>query len=74
LGIGNCANFISSNVFIRKQAPKYPIAFRTGTTMTALCFPVLFLTLFVFIRHNRKIDKKAAAGETLGDQDFKFVY
>jgi len=42
--------------------------------MTALCFPFLALTLFIFIRHNRKIDKKVAAGQALDDQDFKFVY
>lgn len=30
LGIGNCANFVASNVFIKGEAPFYPTGFRTG--------------------------------------------
>ncbi|KIW00220.1 uncharacterized protein PV09_08260 [Verruconis gallopava] len=75
LGIGNCANFISSNIFITKQAPRYPVAFRTGVSITGLCFPVLALTIFLFKLHNKKIAKREAAGEVLDEQkDFKYVY
>lgn len=43
--------------------------------MTALCFPLLALTVFLFIRHNKEVDRKVAAGEEINDQiDFKFVY
>jgi hypothetical protein len=43
--------------------------------MTALCFPFLALTVFLFIKHNKKVDRKIAAGEEINDQtDFKFVY
>lgn len=34
LGIGNCANFVSSNVFIKREVPYYPTAFRTGLGIT----------------------------------------
>ncbi|KAF7533668.1 hypothetical protein G7054_g6880 [Neopestalotiopsis clavispora] len=75
LGIGNCANFVSSNVFITTQSPRYPVGFGTGLGITALSFPVMLFTMFVFISHNKKMDKKVAAGEELDDQvDYKLVY
>ncbi|KAL7905194.1 aldehyde dehydrogenase family domain-containing protein [Trichoderma velutinum] len=36
LGMGNCANFVASNVFITKQAPKYPTGFATGVGFATL--------------------------------------
>ncbi|EXJ94470.1 hypothetical protein A1O1_02866 [Capronia coronata CBS 617.96] len=78
LGLGNCANFVSSNVFITTQAPHYPVGFGTGLGITCLSFPVMLLVIFLFIRHNKKIDRKLASlapGEVLDDQiDYKYVY
>lgn len=78
LGLGNCANFVSSNVFITTQAPHYPVGFGTGLGITTFAFPVMLLTIFLFIRHNKKIDEKRAAlkeGEELDDQlDYKYVF
>lgn len=71
LGIGNCANFVSSNVFIKHEAPFYPTAFRTGLGITA-AGAVLCLVYVSFLwRHNRKRDGKRSGnsnGEALGDQ------
>lgn len=75
LGIGNCANFVSSNVFITAQSPRYPVGFGTGLGITALSLPVMLFTMFLFVRHNKKVDRKMAAGEELDDQvDYKYVY
>jgi len=78
LGIGNCANFVSSNVFITTQAPRYPVGFGTGLGITILAIPVMLLLMFLFSCHNKKIDAKMAAlkpGEELDNQvDFKYVY
>jgi cyanate permease len=78
LGLGNCANFVASNVFITTQSPRYPVGFGTGLGITAFSFPVMLFTMFVFIMHNRKIDRKMAAlapGEELDDQvDYKLVF
>ncbi|KAI1879224.1 hypothetical protein JX265_002178 [Neoarthrinium moseri] len=78
LGIGNCANFVSSNVFISAQSPHYPVGFGTGLAITVLSFPIMLLTMVIFIVHNKSIDRKIAAlqpGEELDDQtDYKFVY
>ncbi|KAE9969976.1 hypothetical protein BLS_004856 [Venturia inaequalis] len=78
LGLGNCANFVASNVFITTQAPGYPVGFGTGLGITTFAFPVMLGLMFVFGRHNRSIDRKIAAlrpGEELDNQvDFKYVY
>jgi hypothetical protein len=78
LGLGNCANFVSSNVFITKQAPRYPVGFGTGLGITAFSFPVLLIVIAISIRHNKQIDAKRAAlapGEELDDQvDYKYVF
>jgi hypothetical protein len=49
LGFGNCANFVSSNVFITTQAPHYHVGFGTGLGLTAFALPVMGLLMFVFI-------------------------
>lgn len=78
LGLGNCANFVASNVFITTQAPRYPVGFGTGLGITAFALPVMLFLMFVFERHNRNIDRKIVAlrpGEELDDQvDYKYVY
>jgi hypothetical protein len=77
-GFGNCANFVSSNVFIKTQAPHYPVGFGTGLGITALSFPLMAGLLVWFMRHNKNIERKAAAlplGDKLDDQvDFKYVF
>lgn len=78
LGLGNCANFVSSNIFIAKQAPKYPIGFSVGLAITAVSFPLTLLVMWIFTSHNKRIDAKRAAlgpGEELDDQkDYKYVF
>lgn len=78
LGIGNCANFVSSNVFITTQSPRYPVGFGTGLGITAAALPIMLATMAIFIYHNKKVERKTAAlqpGEELDDQvDYKFVY
>ena len=76
-GLGNCANFVSSNVFISNQAPRYPVGFGTGLGITCFSFALMVFTIIGFMRHNKKIDEKIAAlapGEELDDQvDYKYV-
>ncbi|RDW91723.1 hypothetical protein BP5796_02888 [Coleophoma crateriformis] len=78
LGIGNCANFVSSNIFITTQAPKYPVGFGVGLGLTSFSFFVTFVLLLTIYIHNNKIDAKKAAlapGEELDDQvDYKYVF
>ncbi|KAF1974585.1 MFS general substrate transporter [Bimuria novae-zelandiae CBS 107.79] len=37
-GFGNCANFVSANVFIRHEAPRYPTGLTTGLVFTIAGF------------------------------------
>lgn len=34
MGFGNCANFVSGNVFIQDEAPRYETGFTTGLVFT----------------------------------------
>lgn len=75
LGLGNCANFVASNVFIKGQAPKYPAGFGTGLGITALAFPVMLAVMGGAWWHNRNLQRRIDAGEVLDDQlDFMYVY
>jgi hypothetical protein len=69
LGIGNCANFVSSNVFIKRQAPHYPTAFRTGLGITIAGAVFCLVYVGLLWRHNQKLAKKR--GEVGGMDDHK---
>lgn len=58
LGIGNCANFLSSNVFIKREATYYPTAFRTGLGITVAGAVLCLVYIGLWMRHNRKLNKK----------------
>ncbi|OTA55478.1 MFS general substrate transporter [Hypoxylon sp. EC38] len=79
VGFGNCANFISSNVFITTQRPRYPTGFATGLSFTLLGF-VLTCTAFVLLfLSNKKRDRARATmtdeqRESYDELYFKFVY
>ncbi|KAI1390334.1 MFS general substrate transporter [Hypoxylon trugodes] len=79
VGFGNCANFISSNVFITTERPRYPTGFATGLAFTLLGF-VLTCTAFVLLFvGNRKRDKTRMhmtdeQRESYDELHFKFVY
>ncbi|EPE36526.1 MFS general substrate transporter [Glarea lozoyensis ATCC 20868] len=74
LGVGNCANFVSSNIFITTEAPRYPTGFSVGMALTALALPVLGGVVLWFWMHNKKIRARMAAGAVLDNQvDFIYV-
>ncbi|UKZ58673.1 uncharacterized protein TrAtP1_000003 [Trichoderma atroviride] len=58
LGMGNCANFVASNVFITKQAPKYPTGFATGVGFATLAAVSILLVTGALAWHNRQFDRK----------------
>lgn len=45
LGLGNCANFLASNVFIKGQAPEHPVGYSTGLGITASAFPAMLAVM-----------------------------
>ena len=76
LGLGNCANFVASNVFKKAEAPFYPTGFRTGLGITVASAVVCVVYVGLLWLHNRKVDRKRRVmGEELDDQvDFKCQY
>jgi hypothetical protein len=58
VGFGNCANFVSSNIFITSERPFYPTGFTTGLAFTALGFIIVCLSATVFTILNKKRDSR----------------
>jgi len=73
IGLGNCANFVASNVFITEESPRYPTGFGTGLGVTCLGLVSTLVTIGVLVRHNRRYDEKVAndGGEEMGVDDQK---
>jgi MFS family permease len=71
LGLGNCANFVAANVFIKTEAPFYPTGFRTGLGLTiagaALCLGFSGLLWW----HNQDLDSKR---REYGSEDSQLEY
>jgi hypothetical protein len=63
LGFGNSANFVTSNIFITTEAPKYPTGFKVDLALAVM--GIAFLVAFVLMlrAENRELDRKEAAGE-----------
>lgn len=73
LGLGNGANFLSANVFIAKQAPKYPTGFATGLGVTVAGLVLCVGTILVLAILNRgRAGKRDSEGEEDG-KDYRYV-
>jgi hypothetical protein len=62
MGCGYSANFITSNMFIAAEAPRYPTAFKTGLAFTVVGLFVAVLFPALLARKNRIADRRAEAG------------
>ncbi|CAJ2501289.1 Uu.00g041420.m01.CDS01 [Anthostomella pinea] len=79
VGFGNCANFVSSNVFITTERPRYPTGFSTGLGFTVLGLVLVTLGTGLLVLKNRR---REAARAQMSDAErecydevyFKFVY
>jgi hypothetical protein len=57
---GNCANFISSNIFIKTEAPRYPTAFSVGLAFTVVGFSLTTFGYALLTYFNKKHETKQA--------------
>jgi Major Facilitator Superfamily len=76
LGIGNCANFVASNVFITTQAPRYPTGFATGVGFACLSIVTLILVVIALMWHNKEFDRRhpnTGADAVEDQEDFRYV-
>lgn len=60
VGFGNCANFVSSNVFIKAQAPRYRTGFINGLCWTCVGFLLTTLVTLLCRWENAKRDRRLA--------------
>lgn len=79
IGFGNCANFISTNVFIVSERPKYPTGFSVGLAFTILGIALVIFTFGVLVMKNRKYDRLRSTltdeeREAYDETHFRFVY
>lgn len=75
LGLGNCANFVASNVFIKKEAPFYPTGFRTGLGLTIAGAVICLIFVGILWLHNRKLDQKRRQFGGEDDQkEYRYQY
>lgn len=75
LGVGNCANFVASNVFIKTQSPRYPAGFATGMGLAALGVLCIVLVTAALALHNRRFDARSrkSAADDDNQEDFRYV-
>jgi hypothetical protein len=79
VGFGNCANFVSSNMFITGERPRYPTGIATGLSLTCFGFAlaVFATSLLMYLNKKREgvleglqgVEREKASNEML-----KYVY
>jgi hypothetical protein len=72
--MGNCANFVASNVFITKQAPKYPTGFATGVGFASLAVVSILVVTAALALHNRRFDQESRDGAEKAEDQENFRY
>lgn len=75
LGIGNCANFVASNVFIKKQAPRYPTGFATGVGFAVLAIVSIVMVTGALAWHNNRFNRRAREkdGQLEDQENFRYM-
>ncbi|KAF2005679.1 MFS general substrate transporter [Amniculicola lignicola CBS 123094] len=75
LGLGNCANFVASNVFFKKESPYYPTAYGTGLGLTVAGAAICLSYVGILFIHNKKLDKKQAEfGGEDNQTEYRYMY
>lgn len=77
-GFGNCANFISSQVFFKREAPRYRTGVTTGLVFTVFGFVFVsaFAALLVWKNKKREAERARLSDDEKGSYDelyFMFV-
>ena len=84
IGLGNCGNLVSSNVFITTQSPRFKTGFSTGLGLNILGLVASSaLELYCWManrrrdsgKENTKLDNSSEVIRDLGDDhpDFRYI-
>ena len=60
IGGGNTANFVSANVFIPSQSPRYPVAFSVGLGLQVMAGVACTVLMLGMRAENKRRDRRAA--------------
>lgn len=79
VGFGNCANFISSNMFITGERPRYPTGIATGLSFTCFGFALACTVTGLLVWLNKRRESKlenlhGAEREKAEEESLKYVY
>lgn len=79
VGFGNCANFISANVFFKWESPRYPTGFTSGLAFTIVGLVTACVICVLLVWKNRRRDMARGLmndeeRERYDEVHFKLVY
>lgn len=70
-GFGNCGAFVSGNVFITEQTPKYPVGFSVGLAFGVVGLAATTVYTVFLAKENRRRDKVQGSNTRVYDRDEK---
>lgn len=68
-GFGNCGAFVSGNVFITNQSPKYPVGFGVGLAFGVVGLVATSVYAAFLLKENRRRDKLQGSNERAYDRE-----
>lgn len=78
IGLGNSANFVSANVFIKGETPRFPTGFTVGLVITIVGMLAAIAMEVICWRKNKAADEREARGEPetkmMGKNGTRFRY
>jgi hypothetical protein len=60
ISVGNWGGIAGSNIYLSRQAPKYPVGFGVSLAMAVIAIAVAYFLRVAFRRENRKRDARLA--------------
>jgi hypothetical protein len=77
-GFGNAANFVSANMFIKTERPRYPSGISVGLSFCCIGFALVSFITALLVRLNKRRDTKLGSlseeeRAVRADKGFKFV-
>lgn len=66
IGLGNCGGLVASNIYLKSQAPEYPLGFGLSLGLVWLCGSACVAFLMVLVRENKKREKGERDGVLTG--------